>query len=123
MGELHQDVSQAPVKPWCRGSGCGEPLDPVLVDRADGSGLHVLCTEVVQPAVLAGSALTRLVETELPPPLGAMPVPCRDPWCSRKGAPCGFLVDAHIKAHGPGILINAEGPTGRVADRSPTARP
>lgn len=35
--------------PHCR-ANCGERLDPVLVDQADGSGLHLGCTEATQPA-------------------------------------------------------------------------
>lgn len=37
------------AQPHCR-AGCGERLDPVLVDRPDGSGLHLCCTEPTQPA-------------------------------------------------------------------------
>jgi hypothetical protein len=77
------------VKPWCRDASCSEPLDPTLVDRPDGSGLHMLCTEVVQPAVLAGPDKR----------------PCRNPWC---GGACGYDVEAHIKMHGPGILTNPD---------------
>jgi hypothetical protein len=49
-------------------------------------------------------------------------VPCRDPWC--RGA-CGFDVDAHIKTHGPGILVTAKAPADRIVNRTraPVAPP
>ena len=82
----------ATVKPWCRGSGCGEHLDPVLVDRPeDNSGLHSLCTEILAPAIMAGPTIT----------------PCRDPWC---GGKCGYTVDQHVAAWGPSVLIQAKAP-------------
>lgn len=39
-----QKPAEAKPEPWCR-AGCGERLDPVLVDRPDGSGLHLMCQE------------------------------------------------------------------------------
>jgi hypothetical protein len=51
-------------KPGCR-ANCGERLDPVLIDRPDGSGLHMLCNE---PALPPEPAPT-LFDTPAAPPV------------------------------------------------------
>jgi len=68
--QLAQQLAAKPRTPWCRAT-CGEQLDPVLVDREDNSGLHLLCNEpaaptpvVVQPEL---SAVTEPAPLALPP--------------------------------------------------------
>lgn len=64
---LAQQRAAAPPRPRCR--GCGDPLDPVLVDREDNTGLHMsdACyraaerAEIVQPE-LAAAEWVRVVE-------------------------------------------------------------
>lgn len=49
LGEL---LAAAKPAPWCRAK-CGERLDPVLVDQADGSGLHTGCSQPEPPSTIA----------------------------------------------------------------------
>lgn len=92
----------------CRGVGCSEKLDIKLIDRPDGTGLHALCTELIEPAKLGqpgpteADAVALLKDT-----LGAEVIvarepdgPCKNAHCAKDGQPCGFDVAAHINKHG-----------------------
>jgi hypothetical protein len=44
--------STSTAPPRCRVAGCAEPLDPVLVDRPDNTGLHMMCEEPDPPSTV-----------------------------------------------------------------------
>jgi hypothetical protein len=69
--QLAQQLTAKAPRARCRATGCTTPLDPVLVDREDNTGLHMMCTEpaipgptVIQPELTADSASAPVV---LPP--------------------------------------------------------
>lgn len=59
--QLAQKLTAKAPRPRCRATGCTTPLDPVLVDREDNTGLHMMCNEpaaaptpvIIQPELSA----------------------------------------------------------------------